>query len=90
MIFVQINWKNGGGFYYIPKEVQIEIFNQIGKNDYIKLPKQGTNPRGAEITAIALRNLVNHENTLNIPITWNKEIISFNAFNRWVELWQQE
>jgi hypothetical protein len=90
MIFVQINWNNGGGFYYIPKEVQIEVFNDIGKDDYIKLPKAGTNPRGAEMSSIALRTLVNHSNSYKIPIAWKKEIINFNSFDRWVELWQQE
>lgn len=90
LIFVQINWNNGGGFYYIPKEVQIEVFNEIGKDNYIKLPKAGTNPRGAEMTAIALRALANHEKTIVIPIEWKKEKINFNSFERWVELWQQD
>lgn len=90
MIFIQINWNNTGGFYYIPKEVQIEVFAELGKENYIKLPKIGTNPRGAEITSLALRNLVSHVNTINIPIEWKKEIINFNAFDRWVEIWQQD
>ncbi|MFA7290432.1 MAG: ThaI family type II restriction endonuclease [Melioribacteraceae bacterium] len=90
LLFVQINWSNGGGFYYIPKEVQIEVFNDIGKENYIKLPKAGTNPRGAEMSAIALRTLTNHEHSIKIPIEWKKEIIKFNSFDRWVELWQQD
>ncbi len=73
MIFVQINWNNLGGLFYIPKEVQIEVFNNIGKDNYIKLPKAGTNPRGAEITALALKTLVNHNNTYKIPIEWKKK-----------------
>lgn len=90
LIFVQINWNNGGGFYYIPKEVQIEVFNEIGKDNYIKLPKTGTNPRGAEMTANALRTLANHKKAIVIPIEWKKEKINFNSFERWVELWQQD
>lgn len=46
MILVHINWNNGGGFYYIPKEVQNETFHKIGRQDYLKLPKPGTNPHG--------------------------------------------
>ncbi len=57
MIFVQINWNSNGGLYYFPKEVQILIFEELGKEEYIKLPKIGTNPRGAEITSNALKNL---------------------------------
>jgi hypothetical protein len=46
MILVQINWDNGGGFYYISQETQIEILKSMGHENYIKLPKQGTNPYG--------------------------------------------
>lgn len=31
MILVQINWENGGGFYYIKKEIQLSVLNKIGK-----------------------------------------------------------
>ncbi|HPD34553.1 MAG TPA: ThaI family type II restriction endonuclease, partial [Candidatus Kapabacteria bacterium] len=75
---------------YIPKETQLEIFNQIGRENYIKLPKEGTNPRGAEITSSALKLMVDNQDTIKIPIQWEKEIINYNPFNRWVELWQQD
>lgn len=50
ILLVQINWNGLGGFYYIPLETQIRLFNKIGRLNYIKPPKQGTNPRGVEIT----------------------------------------
>ncbi len=90
MIFVQINWADGGGFYYIPKETQIEVLNILGKEKYIKLPKQGTNPRGVEMSGRAIQELLQHKNTLSIPINWKKEISDFKPFKRWVELWEQE
>ncbi len=89
MILVQINWDNGGGFFYIPLKVQLEILRKIGIKNYIKLPKVGTNPRGIEMTANALRTLVNHRKTFKIDIEWRKEKINFNAFKRWIELWEQ-
>jgi len=90
MIFIQINWKNGGGFYLIPKEVQLEVLKRIGRQSYIKLPKAGTNPRGVELTGQALQELVQHNQTIGIPINWKKEIIDFKPFKRWIELWEQE
>jgi len=90
MIFVHINWKNGGGFYFFTKEAQIEILNWLGKSNYIKLPKAGTNPRGAEISAMALKELILHKDTLTIPINWKKEIMDFKPYQRWIELWQQD
>lgn len=55
----QINWNSTGGFYYIPLTAQKQIFDKIGKENYIKLPKAGTNSRGVEITKEALTSLVN-------------------------------
>lgn len=57
-MLVQINWNDVGGFYYIPLEVQKRLFDRIGRENYIKLPKPGTNPRGVEITKEALSDLV--------------------------------
>lgn len=90
MIFVQINWGNNGGLFYFPKLVQEEIFNTLGKEDYIKLPPKGTNPRGVELSSKALKKLLEHNNTKKIDITWKKEEIEFNAFKRWIDLWAQE
>jgi hypothetical protein len=88
MILVQINWANGGGFYYISKEIQIETLRSIGHENYIKLPKPGTNPRGVEMTGTAMGLLINNPNTMQILINWRKELIDFKSFARWVELWQ--
>jgi hypothetical protein len=89
MIFIQINWNNGGGFHFISKETQLEIFEKIGRSRYLKLPKAGTNPRGVELTGEALKLLVQEEKTLSIQINWKKEIIDFKPFKRWIELWEQ-
>jgi len=58
ILLVQINWNDVGGFYYIPLEVQKRLFDKIGRENYIKLQKPGTNPRVVEITIEALTSLV--------------------------------
>jgi hypothetical protein len=90
MFFVLINWSGLGGFYYIPQEVQFEIFQASGRSNYLKLPKIGTNPRGVEISSSALRALLNHNKTCSIPIEWGRETVNYDAFGKWVELWQEE
>lgn len=90
MIFVQVNWRNSGGLFYFPRTVQVEVFNLLGKEKYIKLPSLGTNPRGVEITSMALQTLVNHKGSHRILIDWKKEEVKFNAFKRWIDLWAQE
>lgn len=90
MIYVQINWGNTGGLFYFPLNVQLEIFNSLGRENYIKLPSLGTNPRGVELSAKALQKLLEHNGIYKIKIYWKKEEIKFNAFKRWVDLWAQE
>jgi hypothetical protein len=90
MLLVQINWNNTGGFYYIPLEIQIKTFNQIGRERYIKLPKVGTNPRGVEITKEALQDLVNDKESRCIMINWQSRKIDYNPYKRWVDLWREE
>jgi hypothetical protein len=78
IILVQINWDSYGGFYYIPLDVQKELFTKMGKQEYIKLPKIGTNPRGVEITKEALLNLVNDNRTRGITIEWKRADIDWS------------
>lgn len=90
MLFVQINWGNTGGFYYIPITVQKDLLNRMGRQKYIKLPKAGTNPRGVEMTKEAMLGLIEDNRTKKITINWQKTIVEFNAYKRWVDLWQEE
>jgi len=90
IILVQINWGGEGGFYYIPVEIQKEIFDGIGREKYIKLPKPGTNPRGVEISKEALTTLVNHKLTKVIKINWIKTKVDYNPYKRWVDYWRED
>jgi hypothetical protein len=91
MLFVNINCNGDGGMYLMPKEVQTEILNQYGKEFYFKLPKQGTNPRGVEITNEAINKLKEHSKAKMIKINWfcsGNE--NYTLYDRWVDLWKDE
>jgi len=90
ILLVQINWNNKGGFYYIPLETQKRLFDKIGKEKYIRLPKPGTNPRGAEITKEALEALVKDRESKVIEIYWQKAKIDYNPYKRWVDYWEED
>lgn len=90
ILLVQINWNDVGGFYYIPLNVQKNLFNKIGGHNYIKLPKPGTNPRGVEITKEALSNLVGDSDSRRLSINWKRTRIEFNSYRRWVDLWRED
>ncbi len=59
----------------------------MGKENYLKLPKAGTNPRGVEISREGLRKLLNDNNTKYIEVTWQHPVIEFNSYERWVDYW---
>jgi len=91
ILLVQINWGGEGGMYYIPLKVQEMIFQEVGRHQYIKLPKPGTNPRGVEITKTALTKLTQAEDSKRIKIEWiRKKEVKVNPYRRWVDLWREE
>ncbi|MGQ9510293.1 MAG: ThaI family type II restriction endonuclease [Thermodesulfobacteriota bacterium] len=90
ILLVQINWNDVGGFYYIPLNVQKRIFDRMGRQNYIKLPKPGTNPRGVEITKEALSSLVRDSDSKRISINWQRTEMEFNSYKRWVDLWRED
>jgi len=90
ILLVQINWGSIGGFYYIPLEAQRKLFDRIGRDRYIKLPKPGTNPRGVEITKETLTSLVKDNLSKVIEINWQKTRIDYNPYKRWVDYWRED
>jgi len=90
ILLVQINWNDMGGFYYIPVEVQKRLLDSVGKEEYIKLPKPGTNPRGVEITKEALSTLIKDKRTDVIEIHWHRTRIDYDPFKRWVDYWMED
>lgn len=89
ILLVQINWNDRGGLYYVPLNVQKTLFDKVGRNKYIKLPKPGTNPRGVEFTKEALVRLVRDDHSKCIEIEWEPTPIDFNPYKRWVDYWRE-
>jgi len=90
IIFVKINWGSTGFLYLFPKKAQDDVLKKIGRNNYIKLPKQGTNPRGVEMSGNAIEELTNHKDTKKIEINWKREIVNYNPYERWVDHWLED
>ena len=90
ILLVRINWNDIGGLYYIPVQIQRKLFNEIGREDYIKLPKAGTNPRGVEFAKNVLARLTEDRQSKRIEINWQKSNIGFNAYKRWLDLWRED
>jgi len=78
-----------GGLFLIPVEVQREVLQEIGKDNYLSLPKPGTNPRGVEISGKVLTRLLEHPNTKCVPIVWKHSHIEYDPYKRWVDYWKE-
>lgn len=91
IIFTQIIWNDRGLFVYIPLDVQLKIFGELGKEKYIKLPKPGTNPRGIEIHPEALKKCV-MSTKYKLDISWKIEEnnLKYNPYKRWIDLWEKD
>ena len=100
ILLTQIKWNlkdsdiakgiHPGGLFYIPLKVQRKVYNILGKERYLKLPKKGTNPRGVEISKIGLNNILFDNGTKCINIIWKRTEIEFNPYKRWVDYWMEE
>lgn len=89
ILLVQVNWDSKGAFYYLPLEVQKKVFEEIGREGYIKLPKPGTNPRGVEITKEALEAIVTDKESKATEIHRQRTKIDYNPYQRWVDYWRE-
>lgn len=89
MLFIKIYWNAQGGVYYIPLDVQIKVFEEIGREKYIKLPKPGTNPRGGEISKDALLCMIRDPQSKSIAIHWQQSELNYKPYKRWVDYWKE-
>lgn len=87
-LLAHLVWDQVGGLYYVPVEVQKEVLSLMGREDYFKLPKLGTNPRGVEIRRESMEQLVSHRETRMIEIEWTKPSGEYDPFARWIEYWE--
>lgn len=90
MLLAQILWNRRGGLFWVPLEVQREVFSSMGRDGYLKLPKPGTNPRGVEFSREALTKLLEHKGTRRIDIFWQWSSVEYNAYARWVDYWRED
>lgn len=91
MMVAKVCWNGIGKLLLFSKESQIEVINKIGKDKYIKLPKQNTNSRGVEITAEALSMLEKCEDTRIIEINFIRGKVDYREiYTKWLDAWRED
>ncbi|MCL2556764.1 MAG: ThaI family type II restriction endonuclease [Firmicutes bacterium] len=87
-LLVQITWGGIGKLCLFSLESQQKVLNCIGRDRYIKLPKEGTNPRGAEISSEAIDLLLECEDTRVIEIEFIRGEIDYReVYTKWLDAW---
>lgn len=91
MLMAKIHWNGNGKLLLFSKESQIRVLNQIGRDRYIKLPKENTNARGVEISQEALSLLENCQDTRCIDINFTREKIDYReVYTKWLDAWRED
>ncbi len=91
MLVAKIRWNGAGKLLLFTKKAQTEILESIGRDKYIKLPKENTNSRGVEISKDALLMLENHKDTRCIDIDFKREKIDYReVYVKWLDAWRDE
>jgi len=91
MILARIVWgKHDGGLYYIPKTVQSRVFDELGRNEYLKTPRRGTNPRGVEYSSEAIRCMIGDIHSNSITIDWKRYDNKIDIYEKWEVYWAKD
>ncbi len=91
MLIAKIRWGEPGKLLLFSQESQVKVLNDIGRDRYIKLPKENTNARGVEITAEALSLLELCEDTECIDINFVRGKIDYReVYTKWLDAWRDE
>ena len=86
-LIAHIFWGGKGGLYFVPLASQMEIFEGLGRQKYLKLPKPGTNPRGVEVSSNAMQHLIRQPAVRQIEIDWQRPEGDYDPYARWIEYW---
>lgn len=90
LLYVNILWGSKGGFFLIPKDVQTETLEALGREEFFKLAKRGTNPRGIELSSKAMKFYQAHKDTRVLVVDWKRDpslLVERALYGRWVDLW---
>lgn len=77
IILARINWDMNdryqpSGLFFIPKQTQTNIMQRLGRENYLRPPKEGTNSRGVSLTKQAYEAWLTDTSTIRIAVDWKQ------------------
>lgn len=89
ILLIHINWGGTGCIYYIPLSVQQDLLNSVGRENYLKMPPENTNPRGVVIRKNIVKRLAADQNTIRKSMSWPEVNVDYDPHDKWVEMWNE-
>lgn len=90
LLLVRIWWgTEQDSVFYIPVEVLQELAGRSAAGDYLS-SASGTNNRGIDIKAWFMNAAESHQDTVRIPIDWQRVGIRIDPMARWMAYWADQ
>lgn len=90
LLLVRLWWEmETNSVFYIPVEVLQEIAGQSNATEYLS-SATGTNNRGIDIRRWFMDAAENHQNTVRVPINWQRIGIRIDPMARWMAYWADQ
>ncbi len=86
LLIIQINWDDEGHIFYIPTEVQHDVFTKLG-NHYLDY-RANTNTRGFNMSRGAFESVTHDSGTIVLPVSWFRSIKPQGQYEPWVKYWR--
>lgn len=91
LMIAVIKWGRFGELALVPQEVQENLFEKIGPENYLRV-QVGTNNRGIEIPRGVVAQLLNNPLTKKISIYWQEpslEEVEWIPYLQWLDYWER-
>lgn len=90
ILLINIFWKEiKDSIFFFTKEVQCDTMQEMTKDKYLKVGT-GTNHRGIEISADAIRKMKSDERTLRHQVHWKKMGLNTLPYLEWKNMWDED
>ncbi len=91
MLVAKIRWNGNGKLLLFSKQSQEKVLQELGKERYMKLPKENTNARGVEISEEALSVLEHCEDTRCIDVPFVRKKMDYREmYTKWLDAWRED
>ena len=88
LLFLPITWGRSDYLYYLPQSLQHETMESVGRDRYFDIGKGYS--KGTKIKCDVMHEMMRHQDTLKLPISWPTEYRDDNIIYQVLDAWYGE